>query len=133
VRRAAAACLAAALAALPGTSGAIGSMQPAPNKDFRELIVAGERPEIAACLAAAIERARSDPAFSAVRWGDAASDRAVMREREQEGKRVRTVHLVAQMRVRGAPIAVETWRRVDVNCVQPEDGSVQVEMKALNR
>src|SRR3974390_1591601 len=100
-----------------------GSMQPRRNKDFRELIVKGERPEIAACLVAAIDYARRDPAFGAIRWDDDASDRAVMRESESAGRLTRTVRLTAQMRARGSALFGETWRSMEVSCEQPEDGS----------
>lgn len=133
MKRAAISCVAAALSFASPGSMAAGASQPKPNKDFRELIVHGERPEIAACLAAAIERARDDPSFSAIRWGDDASDRAVMQESEHDGKKLRFIRLMAHMRVRGSPIALESWRRVEVKCEQPEDGAVRVEMKAVGR
>ena len=111
--------LAPALAAAKG-----GGMQPPPNKDFRELIVKGERPEIAACLVAAIGYARQNSGYNAIRWDDDASDRAVMRESESNGQPVRQVRLVAQLRRRG--LFGESWKPMEVSCVQPEDGSVQV-------
>jgi hypothetical protein len=117
--------LAALLALTPQLADAKGgSMQPRVNKDFRELIVKGERPEIAACLVAVIDYARDNRSYDAVRWDDDASDRAIMRETESNGRLTRQVHLVAQMRSHG--LFSDNWKRMDVSCVQPEDGSVQV-------
>lgn len=117
--------LAPALAAAKG-----GGMQPRPNKDFRELIVKGERPEIAACLVAAIDYARDNRSYSAIRWDDDASDRAVMRESESNGQLVRQVRLVAQLRRRG--LFGENWKPMEVSCMQPEDGSVRVTVTPIS-
>jgi len=108
-----------------------GSMQPKPNKDFRELIVKGERPEIAACLVAAIDYARRDPAYGAIRWDDDASDRAIMQESESGGRLTRRIHLAAQMRTKGSALFAGTWRSMNVSCEQPEDGTVRVSVKPV--
>jgi hypothetical protein len=122
--------LAALLAWVPAIATAKGgSMQPRPNKDFRELIVKGERPEIAACLVAAIDYARRDTAYSAIRWDDDASDRAIMQESESNGRLTRHIRLTAQMRTQGSALFAQTWRSVDVSCDQPEDGAVHVSVK----
>lgn len=120
--------LAAVLALLPALAAAKGGgMQSRPNKDFRELIVKGERPEIAACLVAAIDYARRSSSYNAIRWDDGASDRAIMRESESNGRLTRQVRLVAQLRSHG--LFAESWKPMEVSCVQPEDGSVQVTVK----
>jgi hypothetical protein len=120
--------LAAMLALLPALASAKGGgMQARPNKDFRELIVKGERPEIAACLVAAIDYARQDRAYNAIRWDDDASDRAVMREQDSNGRLTRYVRLTAQMRSRG--LFSESWQPMVVSCEQPQDGSIQVSVK----
>jgi hypothetical protein len=108
-----------------------GSMQPKPNKDFRELIVKGERPEIAACLVAAIDYARRDPTYGAIRWDDNASDRAIMRETDDNGRLTRHVRLTAQLRIQGAAPFGGSWRSFQVSCEQPPDGGVQVRLSAL--
>jgi hypothetical protein len=122
----------ALLALVPAIADAKGGgMQTRPNKDFRELIVKGERPEIAACLVAAIDYARHDTDFSAIRWDDDASDRAVMRESESNGRLTRYIRLTTQMRTRGSTLFAETWRTMEVSCEQPEDGGVRVSVKAV--
>jgi hypothetical protein len=120
------------LALLPALADAKGGgMQSKPNKDFRELIVKGERPEIAACLVAAIDYARRDPGYGAIRWDDEASDRAIMRESESNGRLTRHVRLTAQMRKQGSVLFAGSWRSVDVSCEQPEDGVVRVSVKPV--
>ncbi len=122
-------CLLALLCAVAGAKG--GSMQPKPNKDFRELIVKGERPEIAACLVAAIDLARHDPAFGAIRWDDQASDRAIMRETEDQGRLTRHVQLIAELRSQGVPPFGGTWRSFTISCEQPQDTGIHVQLTPL--
>jgi hypothetical protein len=108
-----------------------GGMQSRPNKDFQELIVKGERPEIAACMVAAINYARHNAEFVAIRWNDNASDRAIMQEKEVNGKLIRSVRLMTQMRTRGLGLFSQTWRPVEVTCEQPEDGSLQLHVNPI--
>jgi hypothetical protein len=115
----------------PGVAHAAGGMQTKPNKDFRELIAKGERPEIAACMAAAIDYARRDAQFNAIRWDQNISDQAVMRETDVDGRLTRFVHLTMQMRTRESGLFSETWRPVDVSCEQPEDGPLQVRVAPI--
>jgi hypothetical protein len=125
-------CLAVCLVAPPAVQAKGGSdLQPRPNKDFRELIVKGERPEIAACLTAAVDYARHDTGYSAIRWDDDASDRAIMRETESQGRLTRYVRLVTQMETQGSLLSAARWRSVQVTCEQPEDGEIHVEVAPL--
>jgi hypothetical protein len=120
-------CAALALALAAGPAGAKGgSMQPKINKDFRELIVKGERPEIAPCLAAAIDYARHSKDFTAVRWDDDQSDRAILWESADGGRFERHVRVTVQMRSAGSAIFAEVWRPVAVSCEQGEDGAVRL-------
>lgn len=128
-----AAWLALSFVLLPALANAAGSMQPKRNKDFHELIVNGERPEIAACLAAAIDYARHAPRVSAIRWDDDASDKALMRESESNGHLTRFVRLTTQMRMKQWIALAETWRSVEVSCEQPEDGGVRLNIYPLAR
>ncbi len=124
--------LACLLVLLPPAAGAKGGgIQPKPNKDFRELIVKGERPEIAACLAAAIDFARRDAVYSAIRWDDQASDRAVMREVETNGRLTRYIRLTAELRTQGTALFAGAWRPAEISCEQPEDGAVRVSVKPI--
>ncbi|HYA76353.1 MAG TPA: hypothetical protein VED83_05540 [Burkholderiaceae bacterium] len=119
----------ALFALLPALATAAGSMQSPRNEDFRELIVKGERPEIAACLATAIEYARHNSAISAIRWDDDASDRALMRESENGGRLTRHVRIATQMRMKKWNLFMEAWRSMDVLCEQTEDGTVHLTVR----
>jgi len=118
-----------ALAGLPTFADAAGSMQPKPNTDFRELIIKGERPEIAACLAAAIEYARHNPGFTAIRWSSDESDRAVMWESETNGHLTRQIHMRAQVKTPESNAFFRHWQSMELYCEQPEDGIVRVSVK----
>lgn len=61
-------------------------MQPKRGKDFRELIVKGERPEMTAFLVAAIDFVRKSHEYSSVRWGDADAEEALVQEDEIGGR-----------------------------------------------
>jgi len=100
-----------------------GAPQHKPNKDFRELIVKGERPEIAACMVAAVEDLGRD---GSIRWDEQASDGALMRESEANGRLTRTVRFTAEVRAKGF---AEDWRNAQITCLQPEDGKIQVSVK----
>ncbi len=118
----------AGLLALPAGAAQAkgGGLRPKANKDFRELVVRGERPEIAACMVAAIDYARHDAAFDAIRWDENASDRAVMNEKEVDGHFTRSVRLTTQMRTRDSTIFSETWQPVEISCDQPEDAPLKM-------
>ena len=122
-------CLAGAPLAVQAKGGS--NLQPRPNKDFRELIVKGERPEIAACLTAAVDYARHNSEYIAVRWNDDASDRAIMRETESQGRLTRTVLLVTQMETKGLFLSAGRWRSVQVSCEQPQDGEIHVQVTPI--
>jgi len=122
--------LACLLAASPWPASAAGSMQHQRAKDFRELIVKGERPEIAACLVAAVDYARRSPTYFDVRWDEDASDRAIMQESESQGRLTRRISLLAQMQQRGPVIFSGTWLPVQIRCEQQQDGQVQITVQA---
>jgi hypothetical protein len=82
-------------------------------------------------MAAAIDYARHDTAFNAIRWDDNISDGAVMRESEVNGKMTRSVRLTMQMRTRDSSLLSETWRPVEVSCEQPEDGPLQLHVSPI--
>lgn len=120
-------CAGAALALAAGpAAGKGGSLQPKINKDFRELIVKGERPEIAPCLAAAIDYARHASDYTAVRWDDEQSDRAILWERDDSGHFERRVRVTLQMRAASSAIFAESWQNVTASCEQGEDGRVRL-------
>jgi hypothetical protein len=124
---------AAVLALVPAlTHAKSGGMQHKPNRDFRELIVRGERPEIAACMVATLDYVRQEGKFTAVRWDDDASDRANMRETENNGQLTRSVRFTTQVRARGLSIFFGTWQTAEVSCEQHEEGPTEVRMRVVS-
>ncbi|MBV8633631.1 MAG: hypothetical protein JO002_04010 [Burkholderiaceae bacterium] len=99
-------------------------------KDFRELIVRGERPEIASCMVAALDHVRRNEKFSALRWNDDDSDTAIMRESETGGHLLRSVHFKAEARDRNGASLFDTWQQVEVHCEQRDEGEPTVKLAA---
>jgi hypothetical protein len=131
MRRGVLALCAAVLAVLPASSYARAPVTPRTSKDFRELIVRGERPEIAACMVAALNYVRDDSKYDALRWLDDLSYAAIMRESESGGHLVRTVRLPAEFRAREHGNFFETWRDVEIVCEQRDEESPQVRFTVI--
>jgi hypothetical protein len=111
-----------------------GAVTHTPNRDFWELIVRGERPEIAACMVATLKYVHSDTQFSAVRWTEEATDTANVRESETDGRLTRSIRFVAQVRTRGALwVFSDPWKLAEISCVQHEEGSTDVQLHLLAR
>jgi hypothetical protein len=98
---------------------------------FRELIVQGERPEIAACMAAAVAYVRRDAKFDAIRWADDVSDSAYMRETEGGIHVSRTVRFNAHLRDRTHGFFTETWTRAEIICEQRDEEAPEVRFALL--
>ena len=101
-------------------------------KDFRELIVRGERPEIASCMVAALADVRKSEKFAALRWTDDDSDAAVMNESEINGHLLRQVHFHAEARERNAGFIFESWGKVDIACEQHDEGAAEVHIMPVS-
>lgn len=96
------------------------------KKVFRELIVQGERPEIAACMVAAVSRARHDPKFDAIRWADDVSDTAYMREAEGGTHLTRIVRFKAELREQSGGFFSDTWKAAEIVCEQSDEALPEV-------
>ncbi len=103
------------------------------KKIFRELIVQGERPEIAACMVAAVSHARQDARFDAVRWADDVSDAAYMRESEADTHIVRVVRFKAELRERSGGFFSDSWDPAEIVCEQRDEGTPDVRFGAIKR
>ena len=101
--------------------------------DFRSLIVQGERPEIAACIVAALNLVRTDAKFDSVRWTEEDSERAIMRESESGDHFLRSVRFKARVREREHPLLTENWRPAEIVCEQRDEQSPEVRITTLNR
>ncbi len=96
------------------------------KKVFRELIVQGERPEIAACMVAAVNHTRHDTKFNAIRWAEDVSDTAYMRETEGGIHIARTVRFRAELRERSRGFATDVWKPAAIVCEQRDEESPEV-------
>jgi hypothetical protein len=96
------------------------------KKVFRELIVQGERPEIAACMVAAVVQARRDAKFDAIRWAENVSDTAYMRETEGGIHITRTVRFQAELRERSRGFSTDVWKPGAIVCEQRDEESPEV-------
>jgi hypothetical protein len=122
----------ALLALLPDLSHAKSGPTPhKPNKEFRDLIAKGERPEIAACMVAALDYVRRDATFDAVRLSDDTSDTANLRESESNGYLTRSIRFTTKLRMRGGIVFFRKWQSAEVSCEQRDDASPDVRIKAI--
>ena len=101
--------------------------------DFRSLIVQGERPEIAACMVAALGLMRSDSKYDAIRWSESDSERAKMREVENGNRLIRNVQFNARVRERDHPLFTENWQTAEINCEQRDEESPEVRVRVISR
>jgi hypothetical protein len=100
-------------------------------KNFRALIVRGERPEIAACMVAALSVVREDTKFDSIRWDVADSDGANVQEFEKNGQLIRTIRFKSYLRQRQQAIFSDPWQRAEVSCEQRDEHSPEVRFLAL--
>jgi hypothetical protein len=96
------------------------------KKIFRELIIQGERPEIAACMVAAVNQTRHDARFDAIRWADDVSDTAYMRETEGGIHITRSVCFRGELRERAGGIFSDTWKPAQIVCEQRDEDAPEV-------
>ena len=101
------------------------------SKDYRALVVKGERPEIAACLVAALTAIRTDPSYDALRWSDEESDGARMLEQERAGRLIRETRLHVLVRLRKPALFSDAWQAAEARCVQDILTEPQVQFRPL--
>lgn len=111
---------------LPMTSDARSTATHQTSKNFRELIVRGERPEITACMVASLNYVRNDAKYNALRWTDDDSETAVMQEFESDTHLLRSVSFNAQLRLRDQGLFTGTWKTFKVSCEQRDENSPEV-------
>jgi len=100
------------------------------SKDFRSLIVQGERPEIVACMMATRFLVKHSSEFEDLRWPNNASQSAVLNEKEINGQLIRTIVLQAQV-LPDVPAIFETWKPAQVQCKQVDEGYPAVKITIL--
>jgi len=73
------------------------------SKDFRSLIIQGERPEIVACMTATSRYVKRSLDYQELRWLDSTSLSAIFNENENNGQLTRVISLQAL-------VLLNTWR-----------------------
>lgn len=128
-----AALLGALLVMLPLCSHALAPVSHRTIKDYRGLIVRGERPELAACMVAALNAVRTDAKFDAVRWYDEDSDNANLQEIENGGQLLRSVRMKIYLRQRVQSFFADPWLRGNVACEQRDEAFPEVRLTVGDR
>jgi hypothetical protein len=108
------------LGLLPSISLATGSPSFAPRlKSLHELIVAGARPEISACLYSAQLAVKGSDEFERIRWSDGISNQSVVQEFRLADDWVRVTKFDASALAYGAGLfSKRRWVDVLVECRQ---------------
>lgn len=91
------------------------------SKDFRSLIIQGERPEIVTCMIATRRFVKNTTEFEDLRWLNTLSQTALLNEKEVNGQLIRTIVLQAQVLPDSHEI-FEIWKPVQVQCKQVDEG-----------
>jgi hypothetical protein len=119
------------LGLLPSLSLAAGSLSFAPRlKSVHELIVAGERPEISACLYSAELAVTHSHEFERLRWSDSISDQSVVQEYRLAGDWVRVTKFDASALAYGAGLfSTRHWVDVRVECQQVNEKAPTVTLR----
>jgi hypothetical protein len=101
------------------------------SKDFRSLIVQGERPEIVTCMMATRFLVKHSSEFEDLRWLNTTSQTAVLNEKEINGLLFRTIMLQAQV-LPDVSAIFETWKPAQVQCKQVDEGYPGVKITILD-
>lgn len=99
------------------------------SKNFRNLIIQGERPEIVACMVASNRYFKKVPNFAEMRWLDSTSQTALMHEKEIDHHLTRIIALDAEV-IPNANTFFKSWTPVKIECIQVDEGDPQVKVVA---
>ena len=99
-------------------------------KDFKNLIIQGERPEIVACMAATMNELKSLKTYEAFRWTDGTSKTALMHENEIDGHLLRTITLQAQA-ILSSQSFFDLVSPIQVQCEQFDEGYPKVRITLI--
>jgi hypothetical protein len=94
-------------------------------KDFKNLIIQGERPEIVACMAATLHEIKGIKTYEAFRWTDGTSKTALMHETEIDGHLRRSITLQAQA-ILSSQSFFDLVSPIQVQCEQLDEGYPKV-------
>lgn len=99
-------------------------------KDFKNLIIQGERPEIVACMAATLHAVKNNKTYEAFRWTDGTSKTALMHETERDGHLLRSITLQAQA-ILSSQSFFDLVSPIEIQCEQFDEGNPIVKITLI--
>jgi hypothetical protein len=100
------------------------------SKDFRSLIIQGERPEIVACMTATSRYVKKSLDYKELRWLDSTSLSAVFNENENNGQLIRVISLQALALLNTSNV-FDSWTPIVIRCKQVDEGYPEVNLNVL--
>lgn len=99
-------------------------------KDFKNLIIQGERPEIVACMAATLNEFKRNKTLEAFQWNDSTSKTALMHEKELGGHLTREITLQARA-VQSGKSFFDVVSPLQIECKQIDESYPSVTITIL--
>lgn len=100
------------------------------SKDFRSLIIQGERPEIVACMTATSRYVKRSLDYQELRWLDSTSLSAIFNENENNGQLTRVISLQALVLLNTSNV-FDSWNPVVIRCKQVDEGYPEVNLNVI--
>lgn len=100
------------------------------SKDFKSLIIQGERPEIVACMTATSRYVKKSMDYKELRWLDSTSLSAIFNENENNGQLTRLISLQAQALLNTSNV-FDSWTPVVIRCKQVDEGYPEVNLNVI--
>lgn len=100
------------------------------SKDFKSLIIQGERPEIVACMTATSRYVKKSMDYKELRWLDSTSLSAIFNENENNGQLTRLISLQAQALLNTSNV-FDSWTPVVIRCKQVDEGYPEVNLNII--
>jgi hypothetical protein len=100
------------------------------SKDFKSLIIQGERPEIVACMTATSRYVKKSMDYKELRWLDSTSLSAIFNENEYNGQLTRLISLQAQALLNTSNV-FDSWTPVVIRCKQVDEGYPEVNLNVI--
>ena len=100
------------------------------SKDFKSLIIQGERPEIVACMTATSRYVKKSLDYKELRWLDSTSLSAIFNENENNGQLTRVISLQALALLNTSNV-FDSWIPIVIRCKQVDEGYPEVNLNVL--
>ena len=100
------------------------------SKDFKSLIIQGERPEIVACMTATSRYVKKSMDYKELRWLDSTSLSAIFNENENNGQLTRVISLQALALLNTSNV-FDSWIPIVIRCKQVDEGYPEVNLNVL--